>query len=340
MGPRTIGDARFDYSEAISRSSEEMTLLNLVRIRFTELPIFLDVDQIVAGYGQEHFGDLNMDFKEIFNAGPNLARARYTARYTERPTITYSLMSGNRFVKAFMSTVPPDVLLGMTDSGWPIDRLLWVTVHSINGKRNVRVGASQVVQPDEEFVEFASVMRELQLLDAYTVVSRQAEGDVKTELQILDDRLPVEMRSRLHVALSAVGLDQECRSFRVVQGRVSPSPTTIAIHSRSIMGIMDLLAAHVEVPQALVDAGIVERVDLSKESYLTGLQQRISGGFRVRSSIGPPLKAAVSVRHHGLFFWIDSTDLNSKTVFAYLSLLLLLTQTGEADRPQLTISAN
>src|SRR5258706_1099468 len=50
LGPGTIAVDRFDYSSSIAQSRKQQTLLNIVKLRSMDLPVFLDVASIVAGY--------------------------------------------------------------------------------------------------------------------------------------------------------------------------------------------------------------------------------------------------------------------------------------------------
>ena len=50
IGPRTVTADRFDYSSAISDSWKQQILLNIVKIRYLDLPVFVDVTSVVAGY--------------------------------------------------------------------------------------------------------------------------------------------------------------------------------------------------------------------------------------------------------------------------------------------------
>jgi len=53
MGPKTVPRDRFDYNNAISDSWKEQTLLNIVKIRYADMPLFIEVASIVSGYTLE-----------------------------------------------------------------------------------------------------------------------------------------------------------------------------------------------------------------------------------------------------------------------------------------------
>ena len=50
MGPGKIPSARINYCEAIVRSANEQLLLNLVRLRYRDVPLFLDLGSVVTQY--------------------------------------------------------------------------------------------------------------------------------------------------------------------------------------------------------------------------------------------------------------------------------------------------
>ena len=50
IGPGIVPHDRIDYGSSIGNSWKEQTLLNIVKVRCADMPIFLEVAQVIAGY--------------------------------------------------------------------------------------------------------------------------------------------------------------------------------------------------------------------------------------------------------------------------------------------------
>jgi len=53
IGPKSVPRDRFDYNQGISDSWKEQTLLNIVKLRYADMPLFVEVASIVSGYTLE-----------------------------------------------------------------------------------------------------------------------------------------------------------------------------------------------------------------------------------------------------------------------------------------------
>src|SRR6185437_4625902 len=53
IGPGTVARDRFDYISAISDSWKAQMLLNLVKLRYGDAPVFLDVASVINQYAIE-----------------------------------------------------------------------------------------------------------------------------------------------------------------------------------------------------------------------------------------------------------------------------------------------
>lgn len=111
MGPTTAERDRFDYDTVIANSWKEQTLLKLVKLRYADMPIFVEVASIVNGCTLE--GSVNLGTivsssdavqRDVLNFGT-------TGKYTDRPTITYAPITGQQFNKSFMLPVPLKAVL-------------------------------------------------------------------------------------------------------------------------------------------------------------------------------------------------------------------------------------
>jgi hypothetical protein len=47
VGPRTVAPDRFDYTEALSASWKQQMLVNMVKLRYGDTPVFLDVASVI-----------------------------------------------------------------------------------------------------------------------------------------------------------------------------------------------------------------------------------------------------------------------------------------------------
>jgi len=83
IGPPTVKRDRFDYVVAISDSLKRQTLLNMVKTRYVDMPIYMDVESVISQYSIE--GELGFEFAPSLSDN-NLLLGKGT--YTDRPTIT------------------------------------------------------------------------------------------------------------------------------------------------------------------------------------------------------------------------------------------------------------
>ena len=103
------------------------------------------------------------------------------------------------------------------------------------------------------------------------------------------------------------------------------------------MGVMYFLAQSVTVPVGDVDAG---HVMVTKDAGGGTFDwNAVTGGLmRIGSSVSNPRAAAVSVRYRGSWFYIDDSDLPSKSTFALLGQLYALQSDADnSGAPILTL---
>src|SRR5678810_263131 len=107
LGPGTIPVDRFDYSSSIADSWKQQTLLNIVKVRYMDLPMFVDVASIVAGYSLQTGVSVNGVLSSERAVQGNYGSIGGQAVYTDRPTITYVPMTGEKFLRGLITPIDP-----------------------------------------------------------------------------------------------------------------------------------------------------------------------------------------------------------------------------------------
>ncbi len=90
---------------AVSDSLKTQMLLNLVKIRYGDMPVFMDVSSVINQYTIDLFGAYTGTFDNY--PYDYTSELEFNGRYTDRPTITYSPMTGEKFTRSLMTAIPP-----------------------------------------------------------------------------------------------------------------------------------------------------------------------------------------------------------------------------------------
>ena len=90
IGPQTVPRDRFDYNSAIANSWKEQTLLNIVKLRYADMPLFVEVASVVSGYTLEGSVSLGGTVSSTTAVQGDFLSLGTSGKYTDRPTITYA----------------------------------------------------------------------------------------------------------------------------------------------------------------------------------------------------------------------------------------------------------
>jgi hypothetical protein len=336
LGPQTVPRDRSDYASSISESWKRQTLLNIVKLRYLEPPIFVDVGQIVAGYTLETSVTAGGSFPETTAFGGNTATVAGAARFTDRPTVTYTPLTGNRFVKGLMTPLTPESVFFTIQSGWPADAVLFATVASINGLKNQETSMDGTSPPDPRFMRVLALMRKLQKSG---MVGIRVEVDpTRQETALLTFRtndISPEAVNDSHELRELLGLDQQATSFKLAFGATASNDKEVALLTRSILHLMQTMASQVEIPpQEIADGRVTPGLPSMSGGPETG---RL---VRIHCSEMKPADAFVAVNFRDHWFSIDDRDLRTKRAFAFMMMLFTLADTGQKENlPLVTIPA-
>ena len=333
IGPKTIPQDRSNYINSVSLSWKRQTLLNIVKLRYADTPVFLEVAQIVSGYTLERQLSAEADFSDFQDS---LALGA-EGKFVDRPTITYLPLTGDNFVRKLLAPIPPSAVLSLIQSGWPADLVMRTTVQAVNGIRNQSGTEPRQSPADEDFHSLVNLLREIQQSGAFGMRIEQRVPEKETTVLFFyhEERDP-NVSTIITSLNELLGLDANSRGYKVAYGAIPSGNDEIAILTRSAIHIMTEIASYIEVPEE----HIKQKRTQQTAAMQTDLAAEIVPLIRIKSGTERPADPFIEVQYENHWYWIEAADFASKRVFSFLMLILMLSETGTGGKlPVLTIPA-
>ena len=337
IGPRTVARDRFDYISAISDSWKVQMLLNVVKLRYGDAPVFLDVASVITQTGYQAVVGVSGTWWQNLLQLPFTSTAGVvaTGSYGERPTVTYSPLSGDKFARSLMTPIPPAAVLSFLQAGYPVDMVLRLTVHAINGIHSRYGYGARAREADPEFFPLVEKLRNIQQSGQIGLRVKKTGNQVETMMVFTKKPDPAVEADRAEVR-KLLGVDPQAEEFSVVYGSVAANDKEIALLTRSVLEIITDLSSYIDVPAANVE---------QKRTFASPAPEIANGApvpalMRILSSSQKPDDAFTAVQYGQDWYWIDDKDFNSKRLFSFIMFLFTLTETGDKQgAPIVTIPA-
>jgi len=154
VGPKLYQGSFDDYSDGIRKTSDGQMLANLVRMRYFETPIFLQVASISTSFNLS--GNLGA------TAGLNPGRAddyglSAGAGYSESPTITFSLPESRAYYGRLMAPLSADQITMLVEAGFDSEAIMRTAIRRINRLENLKIEYSTYPRAPRSYPEFLEV---------------------------------------------------------------------------------------------------------------------------------------------------------------------------------------
>ena len=260
-----------------------------------------------------------------------------SGRYLDRPTVTYTPLTGPDFVKTMMTPFPPGAIMFLIEAGWPVDILLQVSAQAINGLQNHR-GGPNGHPADPEFLEVVRLMKQIQASGGMGVkLHREKEKDDASILMFQTRRLTPEIAQDVAEVKRLLRLNPEATDIRITYGSDSQGDQEIALYTRSGYQVLIELASLVAVPPEHVAEHRTYGLGPTIPKETSGLSEVVV----IQSGAELPSDLFAQVKYRGHWYWVDDRDFLTKRVFTFLTILFTLSETGQkVQQPILTIRAN
>ncbi len=312
LGPEIIRSGRPAYNDAILATNDEQLLQNIVRLRFGDSIGFLTVSAVTANVSMTVGGSVDLGIGPSQNYVGNLVPFSGSLIAEQNPTISYAPVRGDHLLRQFAAEIPLDFAILLINAAHSNTKAWYAIVRRVNNIRNPDFVDPPALVVDPRFDEIAVLGGALQYRGILYWV--RLGGAQTGYAVVLHSYSPASSRE-VGRLLDLLGIEKPAREGDdiVVPVRVAvgaPDSGAISIETRSLMDLMRLAAASIELPpDAAAVAVHYPEVGPAGKS------------IHIHSAATRPAQARVAVEYRGRWYYIENDDDAGKQWFMMLQLL-------------------
>lgn len=338
---------RTSYNVAAQNTTNQELLLNLIRLRYSDTPYFLELNGITT---QFNFSTKIVPGINIpgFNTD-NPASLGGEMGWSNQPTIQYSPLEGKEFAIQLMQPLDLRIIQGLIFTGWDVDRVFRLLIQNMADIPNATAASGPVPSCPphyKKFFECLQLLRHFQTLDELQIGIRYIPHGDK---HISEDEACKQEPNAIQISFPANGKESErlaelLEGVKKTKGRyvlnmrqAFNEHASLGLMTRSLLGTMYYLSLGVEVPPKDLAAGTVA-LTLNEDGSLFDWHHVIGDLLTINWSYNRPQTSYLAVPYRGYWFYIDDSDVNSKRTFVLLQQIYnLQAKQQEKESPLLTI---
>ena len=360
-GPMAIRRTHQHYNEAIQKTGKEQLLLNLVRLRYLDVPTILAAESLTTQFSFDR--GAGVDGSVIEGSLPNGLDLGISTSAGETPTVSYRPLRGSEYIKELVTPMKPEDLIRFIESGWSIERVLQIAAQEVNGIPNAPTasGPTPLQAPNyQEFDQLLDLLRELQVQGnielGYVQEQKKISGTALTAQVTSEDLVNAAKNGfRFEQVDGQIHLEQTVSTLKMRP--VEPSDpeqfsylsellgsdllaedgTKVSIEPRSLLGAMYYLSHVISVPREHCEAGLIP-VTVDELNQPFDWTQVAGNLLRVCVQKHKPKCSYVAVEYRGYWYYIPDDHLSSKATFTFLAALLELQAGGTSSAPPPTLT--
>jgi hypothetical protein len=143
------------YNEAYLKTNDEQFLLNIVRLRYGDSPVFVDLPNITSQFEASGNGGFAAG---LDGQGPGPTRlGTGSLLLRDAPTLSYHPREGREFARALMTPISPEAIR-IIRAGANLEQLLLLILNGVNDVDNARESIAMVPNEPDDNEEFRAVV--------------------------------------------------------------------------------------------------------------------------------------------------------------------------------------
>jgi len=161
VGPALYETSFTQYNDAVRKTLDEQMLANLVRIRYFQSPIFLQVSSLNTSFAVG--GNASLSGTAVSGDSDSVG-ATVGGSYEERPTISFSMVESREYYGRLLAPLSADQVTSLVLGGFDSELVFRTSVRGINGLQNLNAdfdGSSEEPLAHARFEEVLELIKKL-----------------------------------------------------------------------------------------------------------------------------------------------------------------------------------
>jgi hypothetical protein len=147
VGPKAVRYTRMRYNEVMRDTNDEQLLINIVRLRYADSPVFIDLPNITSQFEVAGRGNYLGGYGNQTPRRASLGYGELSLRDT--PTLSYHPREGREIAKALLTPLSGDLFI-VVNAGANLEQLLLFSMSDINDVPNAPLATILLPRvPDE-----------------------------------------------------------------------------------------------------------------------------------------------------------------------------------------------
>jgi hypothetical protein len=205
----------------------------------------IDIGNIISSYTLAQGATVG---GTIIPNGSNSAVLGGSLSFSNSPTITYTPLTGNAYIKGLITPLPAPIVFAAIQNGLPADSTLLTSIASIKGLRNQMVTLQGIRPADADFHRVRELMREIQISAAIRLYVKDDGKNQTSVLGLRTNDVPPEIQAASKELRVLLRLNPDATEFTLVSTPLPANVIEVAVMTRSISAMIQNMAAQVEVP--------------------------------------------------------------------------------------------
>ena len=346
VGPRALRNSQNKYNQALIQNTNEQLLANIVRLRYRDNPIFLNIEKIsqknaLTGSGK---GTLS---KKVFAATNHYYEGSLGNELglssNNESTIFYEPFDNKEFVIKMMTPIQLPIILSMLESGWKPERVFNLCVERVNNLYNAPTASGPTPVFAPEYANFFHFSELLDRLERNHLIELGEDPNVNFSDLFMHVKSKPAFAKEIAEFKRLAGLNPNATMYKLKSDFAGMSSSKLVMRCKTLLGIFFFLSQGVDVPQTDKDAGLVT---ITKNAYGSDFDwspifnRLLKVQFSESTVRMRPENAYVSYFYRGKWFYIADNDLESKTTFMMLSQLFTLQSAKYSKSEPVLVVAN